>query len=412
MTVSSPLPGSKLVYYAPRDVLIPRVARQCIMRFCEGLDRIGVDVELVSLGIRLKHDEPTRHRSLWDVYGIERPFPLRILPAVSSQDSPQWLVEVQRAASYRLQAFWRYSVRGDLRRRERTIFYFRNLRSMAPLLALRRRHPDRVAAIIELHSPVPEQHGSVLQRVDGVVCISRALADDTRERFGLDPARITVAHTGVNLEAIERVRVSAAEARTRLGLPLDARIVAYTGKVHRENREIHLLLGAARRLPSDVLLVIVGERDDQVEHFRGLVREAGVANVRFTGFVAPADVPAYQLAADALVLYYPSEIAFNDYRSPAKLFEYLAAGRPIVASDYRSLHEVLDESCAVFVPPDRPEALASALAEVLADPGRSARLGAEALARAGACTWEARARHVAAFLRGLSPGRDRPPGGP
>lgn len=400
-----PLPGGKLVYYAPRDVLIPRVARQCIMRFCEGLASIGVDVELVSLGLRLQHDEPTRRMSLWDVYGIETRFPVRILPALSAQDSPEWLIEAQRLISYRLHAWWRHSMRRDLHHRDLTVFYFRNFRSMTPLLSLRKRHPGRVLTVLELHGPVAERHRSILERVDGVVCISGTLAEDTLARFDLDPARVTVAHTGVALDRIERLRIPKREARERLGLPPDRPIVVYTGKVHEGYREVDLLIEAAGHLDPGTLLVIVGGRADQLGHYRAITDGRGLDNVRFAGFVPPADVPHYQSAADVLAMYYPPELELNDFRSPAKLFEYMAAGRPIVAADYRSMHEILDERSGVLVPPDDPVALAGAINEVVSDPARAARLGAEALTRAARYTWKERASAVSRFVAGLREAR-------
>jgi phosphatidylinositol alpha-1,6-mannosyltransferase len=211
-----------------------------------------------------------------------------------------------------------------------------------------------------------------------------------------------VAHTGVDLARIEAARAPREALRRDLGLP-EGPLVVYTGKVHRDYREVHLLLEAARRLPEQVSLVIVGGREDQVAALRAGVAAEGPANVRFTGFVAPSEVHGYQLAADALVMYYPREIAFNDYRSPAKLFEYLASGNPVVAADYRSTREIVTPDVGVLVPPERPDLLAEALAGLLADPARAAALGAAGRARAAEHAWDARARRVLEFIDALPP---------
>lgn len=395
---------ARFTYFAPRDVAIPRVARQCMMRFCEALAKRGAHVRLVALGLRLEFDEPTRSRGLWDVYGIEHRFPVRILPTRLRQSSPDAAIAWRRFLRYGAHAAWSV-LRGGLPRGTTTTFYFRNLRSALPLFAIRRVLPGRVRLVLEVHAPIHARHGRLVRRLDGIVCISRELATDVERRLGVDPRRVLVAHTGVNLARIERLRVTKAEARTRLGLPLHDRVVVYTGKVHRDYREMDLLIEAARKLPEDVLVLIVGGRQDQVGDLRRRVAAQGPDNVRFEGFVAPSDIHDYQFAADALVMYYPKGIAYNDYRSPAKLFEYLASGVPVVASDYRSIREVISSSNGVLVEPERPDLLASALVRVLEDPSGAAAMGEAGRRTAEGYTWDVRAERVLRFVESLPPRR-------
>ena len=396
-----PRAPSTFTYFAPRDVLIPRVARQCIMRFCEAVANAGADVELVTLNVRLEYDEPTRNRSLWDVYGVEPRFRVRTLPTLLRQDSPDRAVTLQRFASYTGYSLWQALTSRRLRSGPAT-FYFRNQRTALPLSLARRLLGGRARLLLEVHTPVDARHGRLVRRLDGVVCISRALAEDLTERLGVDPARVLVAHTGVDLERVDFARAPRPILRRRLDLP-EGPLVVYTGKVHRRSREIDLLLETARRLPEDVSVLIVGGREDEVASLRARVRTQGPANVRFAGFVAPAEVHAYQLAADALVMYYPKEIEFNDYRSPAKLFEYLASGNPVVAADYRSTREIVTPDVGVLVPPERPDLLAAELAGVLADPARAAALGEAGRARAAEHTWDGRARRILDFIERLPP---------
>ena len=369
------------------------------MRFCEAVANAGADVELVSLDVRLEFDEPTRTRSVWDVYGVEPRFRLRTLPTFLRQDSPDRAVTIQRFASYTGYSLWQAVTSRRLRSRPAT-FYFRNHRTALPLGLARRLLGGRARLVLEVHSPVDARHRRLVRRLDGIVCISRALREDLVERLGVDPARVLVAHTGVDLTRIDAARAPKDALRERLGLP-HGPLVVYTGKVHRDYREVHLLLETARHLPEDVSVVIVGGREDQVAALRARVQAEGPPNVRFTGFVAPADVQGYQLAADALVMYYPEGISFNDFRSPAKLFEYLASGNPVVAADYRSTREIVTPDIGVLVPPERPELLATALAGLLADPARAAALGEAGRARAAEHTWDERARRVLEFVEGL-----------
>jgi glycosyltransferase involved in cell wall biosynthesis len=161
------------------------------------------------------------------------------------------------------------------------------------------------------------------------------------------------------------------------------------------SKEIEYLIEAAHRLPSDVVMVIVGGRSDHVERLRQ--RVDGTDKVLFTGFVAPRDVFPYQLAADVLVGYYARDLTLNDYRSPGKLFEYMAARRPIVLADYRSVHEIVGNGGALLVEPDRPEALTRSIERVLEDSDLANRLAETAYRRVADYTWERRAERVLAF---------------
>ena len=88
------------------------------------------------------------------------------------------------------------------------------------------------------------------------------------------------------------------------------------------------------------------------------------------------------------------------YTSPLKLFEALASGRPVLASDLSSLREVLrHDQNAWLVAPDDVEALAAGLRALLADRVRAARLAATARTEARRYDWSERGRSVARFLR-------------
>ena len=77
--------------------------------------------------------------------------------------------------------------------------------------------------------------------------------------------------------------------------------------------------------------------------------------------------------------------------SPMKMFEYMAEGRCILSSDLPVIHEVLDESCAVFCAPEDTGSWERGLRMVLDRPELRERLGAEAKRRSARYTWQNRA---------------------
>jgi phosphatidylinositol alpha-mannosyltransferase len=83
-----------------------------------------------------------------------------------------------------------------------------------------------------------------------------------------------------------------------------------------------------------------------------------------------------------------------------KLFEYLACGRPILCSDLAVLREILDAENAMLLPPDQPEAWATALEDLQAMPERSERLAANARRTAFQHTWERRATQILDGIQG------------
>ena len=122
---------------------------------------------------------------------------------------------------------------------------------------------------------------------------------------------------------------------------------------------------------------------------RGL-REAAL----FTGAVAPHQVPGLLASMDVAVAPYPK--LANFYFSPLKVYEYMAAGLPVVASRIGQLTQVLrHEETGLLCPPGDAAALAAALERLRCDPALRKRLGAAARATAlKKHTWDAVARRI------------------
>jgi glycosyltransferase involved in cell wall biosynthesis len=226
----------------------------------------------------------------------------------------------------------------------------------------------------------------------GIFCISKSLIED----YAAAGARRELLHwapDGVDLQRFEPA-VDPAEARFRLGLPPTARIVCHAGHLY-PGRGIEETVEALRSLP-DVLLLLVGGEPADIERIRAFAAGRGMGDrVRLDGIVPNGKIPLYLRAADVLVMPYTSSTATVRAMSPLKMFEYMAAGRPIVATDFPAVREILrDGENALLAAPDRADALARGLTRALED-----RSFAESLARRAAqdvkrFTWEERARSI------------------
>jgi glycosyltransferase involved in cell wall biosynthesis len=128
--------------------------------------------------------------------------------------------------------------------------------------------------------------------------------------------------------------------------------------------------------------------------------------VTFTGLVDPPNVRASLSRATMLALPNPASAISTRFTSPLKLFEYMAAGRPIVASDLPAFREVLvPGETAVLVTPGDPAALAGGLRRVLSDPELGARLATAARAAVRDYTWDRRAERLEALLSAVAGGQ-------
>jgi Glycosyl transferases group 1 len=132
----------------------------------------------------------------------------------------------------------------------------------------------------------------------------------------------------------------------------------------------------------------------------------------FTGLVPQEEGPAYLAACDVLSSpHVPNPDGTPFFGSPTKLFEYMAMGRGIVASDLDQIGEVLDHGrTAWLVPPGEVDALADGLRRLIDDPELRGALGSAARREAVTRhTWREHTRRTIERLREVVAGAGRPP---
>ena len=227
------------------------------------------------------------------------------------------------------------------------------------------------------------------------IAISSGVAEDLAHPE-LGARDVPVEHDAVD-EHLAATLPDRSAARQRLGLDSEQPIALYAGGLLRW-KGVDVLVDAARdpRL-AGALVLVVGGMDRDVAALRA--RAAGASNVRVDGFRPAGDIPLYLAAADVGVV--PNRATpriSSHYTSPLKVFEALASGLPLVASDLPSLRDVLDDGTATFVEAEDAGALAGGIATLLDDPGLRARRAAAGRQRVERATWTARARRVLAQL--------------
>ena len=235
-----------------------------------------------------------------------------------------------------------------------------------------------------------------LRHVDGLIVISSKLAELYQSK-GI-PSEITlVAPDGVDLSLFS-VNLQKEKIKKELKIPPDKKIVCYTGHLYRW-KGVPVLAQAMKGLVDECLLYVVGGTPRDIIKFQEFISSNQIPNIVVIGYIPPTQIPKYLAAADILVLPNTSEEAISRlYTSPLKLFEYMAAHRPIIASDLSSIREILNEENALLVKPDDPEALANGIRKALKDDEMSQRLARNALRDVQFYTWEKRANKILEFI--------------
>jgi glycosyltransferase involved in cell wall biosynthesis len=264
----------------------------------------------------------------------------------------------------------------------------------------------RMPVIIELHDLPAGRIGPWWHRLflwipgrKRMLVITRALQDALENQYGkhIPSKDVIIAPNGIEPERFENLP-SSQEARRQLGL-VEAPTVACTGHLY-AGRGVELFVELAKAIP-DAQFVWAGGKPEDVAAWKECAVQQ--RNVTFTGFIPNDRLPLYQAAADILLMPYGKVIGISSgggnsaaISSPLKMFEYLAAGRAIVASDFPVFHEVLNNQNAVFCPPEDILAWTAAVRGLLDDSVRRKALSYQAEQDSQRYSWTERAKRALA----------------
>ena len=338
--------------------------------------------------------------------GVPRSFALVGLPTVDAIkrvtiDWPTLNHAPIRLVAHLVQ-LWSFAVAAltVVRRWRPNVIYSRDL---LPLMVVRLLLGQPARFCFEVHT-VPRSrlsaalHRWAARRMDAVVAITESLRRWYLDA-GFDPERLFVAPDAVDVRAFaDRDR---GDARSKLGIPGDAPVVCYLGHLY-PWKGVDTLVEAADFAGPDVQWLIVGGVPPDLDRIRAAA--AGRPNVHVLGHMPPDRARRYLVAADMAVIPFSArQVIAREHTSPLKLFEYMAAERPIVASDLPSLREVLhNERNALLVAPDDPRALATAVTRLLTDTALAVRLAQAARLEVESRTWRQRAAAIREFLESPS----------
>lgn len=368
----------KILYLA--DIRLPTAKAHGIqiVKTCEALSRLGHTVKLLIAAENSKADS-----EIFSCYSIKNRF-------VIEKVYRPGLLSLGRIGFVLRSYFFATMARRNVAHEIYDIVYTRD--EITAVQFAKRKHKV-FYEIHDVRSGMFSFQQKALRLAAGVVCISEGLKKHCLEQ-GVPEKKVTVANDGVDLGMFD-IGVDKKYAREKLNLPLGKKLVLYSGHLYAW-KGVDTLAKAAQKLSDDCLVVFVGGNPWDVK--KSEAKWQGNNKVLILGHRPQALIPYYLKAADVVVLpNSASEKISKFYTSPLKLFEYMASGTPIVASDLPSLREVLDENNCVFAAADDENLLAKSIQYALDNSSKVAILSHQALSDVKKYSWDKRAETIVLF---------------
>lgn len=261
----------------------------------------------------------------------------------------------------------------------------------------------RKKIILEIHEPLDRSRiarmlSDILVNIGslkGVITNCEALKLHTLKRYKkLQNCCISIQNGADEIKKMPPVRFQEPE-KTHVG---------YVGQLYK-GKGVEAIRDLAPLNP-DIIFHVVGGLPEDIDYWK--LQLKSVKNVVFHGFVKPAELAAYITAFDVVIAPYQRVVyGFNgknnlaEWTSPMKIFDYMSAGKPIIASDLPFMREVLEtEKNAILCDPDDISAWSQALTRLSREKDLAERLGTTAQENFLLnYKWEKRAQSVLSFIQ-------------
>jgi glycosyltransferase involved in cell wall biosynthesis len=394
-----------LVYIANVRLPTEKAHGYQISKMCEAFALNGPEVMLLH-PYRHQSDPRLVGRTVFDYYGIKPIFQVKTLKNLDVVMLNWFIPSRIFALIFFVHAFiWGYYAALVARQFRADLYYTRDTTIAYWLVRM------GLPAVYEAHV-VPNRGQKLLLRKikrQSSLRLVVVLTSFLRQRFldmSFSSDQVIVLPDGVDLDLFEGLP-SKDDCRRRLGLPLGRPIIGYIGRFRTLEMEkgIPELVEAMKDLSSvngaEPLLLCVGGPMDAVPTYLELARRIGIPQDRiwFVDRVPNIEVPYWIRSCDVATIPWTWTEFSAYFTSPLKLFEYMAAGVPILATDLPSIREVLRHGeNAWLVPPGDPKALTEGIRHLLENSDLAERLARQAKEDVHQYTWKRRAavilRHV------------------
>ena len=238
----------------------------------------------------------------------------------------------------------------------------------------------------------PENHSGLFVRMvkcaNKIVCNSPGTtAEFTKRGF----KNVLTVHNGVDLSKFATAPDNGHS---------DTKLITYVGHLY-PWKGIDTVMEAASLMKSDssARFQIIGGTESDIAKYRGRAESESLSNISFIGHKRQSEIPAFLMSSDILLLpNVPISKESESYTSPIKMFEYMASGVPIIASDMPSIRSVLTDDTALFFKAGNAASLVSAIRFVLGNGVVASVKAGKASEEARKYSWESRAEKILKFI--------------
>lgn len=341
----------KIIYPVPEPFPDNRARFIQIINTCYALAKVGCEVFLITSikkGYSLK--------DIFAFYGLDEIDNLKMIPFPSRQIS---FGKIKITINTFFHLYLLKTIK-KINKSEKTLIFLRHLKLADFLIRFRKLH--KLPIVFEVHEifhlttikkrgieAIKNREEKVYSQSDCLVCISNVLKRYIVENLKIN-TKIFVIPDAVRKDWFN-INVTSPEH------------IIYCGSLY-SWKGVDTLIKAMQYLPKEKLMILGSGKN--LEKLKELSETIGVSErIIFAGSVNHFQVPKYLAKAKIAVL--PNINAKTSlFSSPLKLFEYMAAGLPIVASDLPVFREILAEGKnAIFFEPDNPLSLANAIKQFL-----------------------------------------------
>ena len=244
-------------------------------------------------------------------------------------------------------------------------------------------------------------------KIAKIISTNKIKKDLLIKEFSVPPEKIKVLPNGVDLQDF-KINIDKNLIRKEKNLPQDKKIISYIGKYKTFGQskgveEIIYNFAELNKERADMFLLLVGINEEEVSQVKQIFKDEQLGDgvYRIITHVPHKEVAGYMQLSDLLIMNYPQSRHYAQIMSPIKMFEYMASGTPIVATDLPSVRENLDKDNALLINPNNKKEFNLAIKRVLDNNNFAGAISSKAKNDVKKFSWKARASAIVEEIRNL-----------
>lgn len=375
----------KLIYLSSYNIPTKNVLGMQITQMCDAFAKNNVDVELIVP----KNNK--KEKNIFEYYNLEKNFKVKEIYRLELSKFGKMGFFVQTFIYLFVVKIYLFSKKNYIlyTREQLTGLFFKNFFYEA------HHFPEKVSFF----------HKFIFRRISKVIATVSFIKKGLVEN-GVISDNIFVSSNAVDLSKFNN-EISKENARNKLNLPQDRKIIGYSGKYvtfGKGNKGVNDLINAFPKIfefNPKTFLLIVGVGEDHINEIENLLEDLKISkeNYKIISHLPHEEVIYALRASDLLTMNYSKNNNHLYYTSPIKMFEYMASERPIVASDLPSVREILNEKNAIFVEPNNIGGLIKGIKILLQNRDLSDEISEQAYKDVQNYTWSNRAKKILEFVK-------------